>query len=73
MGTKWTPERTEHVSLTTSRNKPIVQYTTDDIFIADYISCSEAARKLNYNMKSLNACVNGQLKTYKGFKWRLKP
>ena len=72
MGTKWTPERTAHVSSTTKRNKPVEQWTKDDVFVAEHISGAAAAKAINGNVVTLSNCLNGRMPTYKGFKWRFK-
>lgn len=72
MGTKWTPERTAHVSATTSRNKPVEQFTRDDVLIAEHISVASAARAVDGNIVTLSNCLNGRMPTYKGFKWKFK-
>lgn len=71
---RYSAEQLEHLRKTTSRNKAIQQLDVhDNHVIAEYVSSADAARQLNANAVSLNACVNGRMLTYKGFKWRLKP
>lgn len=53
-------------------NKPVLQYNFDGSFVAEYISASEAARKMGTTNGRIADCCRGARKTHKGFLWRYK-
>lgn len=52
--------------------KPISQYTKDGIWIRDYESISDAARKVGIGNSGISLCLCGKADTAGGFKWSLK-
>jgi group I intron endonuclease len=48
----------------------IAQYSLDGVFLNNYSSINEAARKLNIHSNSIKSCVSGKFKTGKGFIWK---
>lgn len=53
-------------------SKPVLQYTKDGKFIAEYPSIHEAERNTNIDDGSISRCCNGKYKHTGGFKWRYK-
>ncbi len=53
-----------------SRRKPIIQMTTDGIFIREWGSATEAAKSLNLDISNINSCCHGKSHTCGGFKWK---
>lgn len=49
--------------------KPIIQYTLDMEFVAEYPSISEAARQTNICRKAINNCVNQKVCNKNGYTW----
>ena len=62
------------VKITGKKNsKPVLQYTLDNIFVAEYQSAAEAARQTGFNAAHISKCCNG--KKYKkvgNFIWKFK-
>lgn len=60
------------------RSIPVVQYTKDEQFVAEYTSISEAKRQTGIPISSISNCCNGVIKNgYKvksagGFIWKFK-
>lgn len=54
------------------QEKPVLQYTKDNVFIAEYVSISEAARKTNSSFKHISDCCLGKRKTHNGYVWKIK-
>lgn len=52
--------------------KPVLQYSLDGVFIAEYFSAMEAGRKTGFRQGGISSCCNGSQKTAYGFKWRYK-
>ena len=52
--------------------KPVLQYTKDGEFIAEYYSLAEAYRATGVSMSGISSCCNGRLKLAGGFLWRKK-
>lgn len=50
-------------------NKPVYQYSLNDVVINKFISLSEAARLNNLNDANISQCCKGKRKTCGGFKW----
>jgi len=56
----------------TSRKRPILQYSMDGHFIKEWKSTVDAARKLNIDPNSITACCNKTYSSSSGFQWRKK-
>lgn len=52
------------------QSKPVAQYTTDGVFIAEYASVNEASRQTKVNQGNICSCCNGQRNFAGGFVWR---
>ena len=59
-------------SMTKSLGKPVVQYTTDGIFVKEYPSISEAGRTSTVKNKNIQQVLAGKTKTAGGFVWKYK-
>ena len=70
LGKKWSPEHRQKAA--NSRKKPIIQYTLDGEFVAEYDSAKDAAEQLGVCANAINNCCNGKTKTSYNFKWRFK-
>ena len=55
-----------------SNKRPIIQYSKDGKYIAEYESVADAARNLGIIMCNIVHAAKGDLKTYKGYKWKYK-
>ena len=55
-----------------SRSKPVVQYTIDGKYVAEFESQAEAARKTKIHFGSISNCCLGRSKTAGGFIWKYK-
>ena len=53
-------------------SKIVLQYTTDNILIGEFVSASEASRQTNINANCIRDCCRGNQKTAGGFIWRYK-
>lgn len=54
-------------------SKPVVQYTLDGNFIAEYINAKEAERQTNISNSNINSCCNHKTKTNSnGYKYQVK-
>lgn len=53
-------------------SKPVVQYTIEGIFIAEYESCVEAADALCLKAGNIQRCASGKRKTAHGYRWKYK-
>ena len=53
-------------------NKPVLQYTKDQSFLAEYQSATVAANILGISRKSICECLRGRNKTAGGFLWEYK-
>ncbi len=52
--------------------KPVVQYSLDGDFIAEYYSAMEAGRQTGVSQGGISECCNGKQKTAYGYIWRYK-
>lgn len=52
--------------------KPIEQYTVGGIFIKDWYSLTNAAKKLNISRHLIKECADGKKLTTGGFQWKYK-
>lgn len=50
--------------------KPILQYDTDGNFVKLWYSATEASLAFNCKSTTICSCLNGRLKTAKGFVWK---
>lgn len=68
-------EKKDHVDKYNSDEKvffrPILQYTTDDVFIKEWPNIVSAERELNIK-NGIGKCCKGKQKTAGGFKWKYK-
>ena len=51
-------------------SKPVIQYTLDGKFIAEYPSAHEASRQTGINRGNISACCRGERKSAGGFEWK---
>lgn len=54
----------------TKKSKPVLQYTLDGRFIAEYPSVSEASRQTGISTTNICKCCKGKHKTAGGYIWR---
>lgn len=54
------------------RSRAVLQYDKDNNLIREWPSENTAATELGFKAAGINRCVNGILKTYKGFIWERK-
>jgi len=52
--------------------KPVLQYTLDGEFVAEYPSIREAQRQTGFDQANISTVILGQRKTAYGFIWKLK-
>lgn len=52
--------------------KPVLQSDLKGNFIREWVSASEAGRKIGVDQSSINRCCNNKRKTAGGYKWRYK-
>ena len=67
---KVTSEYIERIKLSQPQRVPVVQYTKDGTFIAEYISISDASRITGVNGNNIRGAVKGRLKSAGGFVWK---
>lgn len=51
---------------------PVLQLTKDNILIKEWVSSTNAAKKLNLSQGNICSVINGKRKSCGGFKWKLK-
>lgn len=51
-------------------NKPVLQYSLNNIFIAKFSSATEVQKKLGYHSTDICSCCKGKNKTAYGYIWR---
>lgn len=54
------------------QSKPVLQFTKEGIFVAEYSSTWEAYRQTGIAHSSISKCCNGKLKSTGGFIWKYK-
>jgi len=61
-------------SINNPKNKPVIKYTVNMIYVMEYKSLSEAERDLNikYSHTNIASCARGKLKTAYGYIWKYK-
>lgn len=52
--------------------KPVIQYTKENVFVAEFGSIIEAAKSVGGYIISISLCCRNKRKTSKGFKWKYK-
>ena len=62
--------RNQMVSMKLS--KPVLQFTKDGEFVAEWKSSSEIKRNLGFAQQHISSCCNGKLKSAYGFIWKFK-
>jgi hypothetical protein len=73
-----TPEGKSHIEdmwtdeLRASVSKPVLQFSKEGEFIAEYFGAREAARLLNIVPSSIIECCNHKRKSAGGFIWKYK-
>lgn len=50
--------------------KPVIQYTKEGEFIAEYASAHEASRQTKVNNRNICSCCSGNRNSAGGYKWR---
>ena len=55
-----------------TNKRPILQLSIDGELIAEYSSVSEAASMTGFQAPNITHAAKGELKTYKGYKWKYK-
>ena len=68
MGHPMTRERIRN----TKSLKPVIQMTLDDEIVMEYESLHEMHRQTNYSRWAVGEVCNGNMNTYKRFKWKWK-
>lgn len=53
-------------------SKPVLQYTLDGQFVAEYPSAQEAHRQTGFSQGSISNCCREITSSYKGFRWCYK-
>jgi len=51
------------------RNIKVLQFDLNNNFIKEWSSLMNIKRDLDYNIGNVSSCINGKLKTYKGYVW----
>lgn len=54
------------------KRKPILQFDLNGEFIKEYISVTDARKKLKLNHSHMSECALGKLKTSNGYIWKYK-
>lgn len=49
--------------------RTVFQYDTNNKLLNEYISVSDAALKSGFDRKKISMCLNGEIISYKGFRW----
>ena len=55
-----------------SRKKAVIQYTLDDVFIAEWKSATDVQKELGFCRKNLSSCLTNKTKQAYGYKWKYK-
>ena len=64
--------RNERVGKNQPTKKPVLQYTKDGQFVAEYPSLREVERQLGYNKSCISLCCNDKLPHAYDYLWRFK-
>ena len=59
-------------ALTKALSKPVLQYTLDGKFVAEYPSLTEVGKQTGYGISHISKCCLGKQKTAYGYVWRYK-
>lgn len=62
----------ENIKYEVKRFTPVVQFTKDGEFVAEFNSIKEASEATGAHKTTISGCCKGQYKTAGGFKWRYK-
>lgn len=54
------------------KNRPVLQFTKEGDFVAEYYCVNEAVEKANVNRSALSNCLSEQSKTCGGYMWKYK-
>lgn len=71
-GTKRSDEEKLKISMNSANNKPVIQYTKNFEFVAEFRSGYEAGRILGIDGSGILRCCRGKAKTCGGFIFRFK-
>jgi len=66
------PIKNAIIRRSTSRKRPILQYSMDGYFIKEWKSTVDAANELNIDRNNITACCNQTYSSSGGFQWRKK-
>ncbi len=64
--------KTSHEKIAKKLSKPVLQFTRDNKFVAEFPSTMEAERQTRIFQTNISKCCNGKLKSAGGFVWRFK-
>jgi len=64
--------QTKKIKKCCNAEKPVLQYTLDGEFVAEYKSILDAARLTSTSKQIISYCCNNQIKKRKGFIWKFK-
>lgn len=53
-------------------SKPVLQFTKQGEFLAEFPSASEVERQLGFSQSYISKCCLGKLKSANGFVWKYK-
>ena len=56
----------------TTKRRPVLQFSLNNVFIQEFSSCKEAAEKFNCGTENIRNAAVGRSKTAKGFIWKYK-
>lgn len=54
------------------QSKVVLQYTSDDIFIQEFVSATSVHRVLWFSQWNISACARWEMEFSNGFKWKYK-
>lgn len=55
-----------------TNKRPVLQFTINGELVAEYQSIGDAAKATGFNAPNITHAAKGDLKTYKGYKWKYK-
>lgn len=55
-----------------ANSRPVIQYTLNGTYVAEYPSAMEAMRQTGIKQGTISQCCKGQKQTAGGYKWKLK-
>lgn len=67
-------QRQSQTQINGKHSKPIFQYTTEGVFVKEWVSATEIQRELGYNRGNIGKCCNKnpKYKTAYGYVWKYK-